>query len=79
MKTVSFKLPEVLVRKLERAATERRQSKSDVIRSALEQFLDGEGRVYPGSFLEAAGNLVGCAEGPGDLSYNPKYMEDFGK
>jgi hypothetical protein len=33
----------------------------------------------PGSCLERAGDLVGSVEGPGDLSTNPKYMEDFGK
>ncbi len=27
------------------------------------------------SALEAAGDLVGCVEGPGDLSTNKKYLE----
>ena len=30
------------------------------------------------SALEAAGNLVGCVEGPEDLSTNPEYMKGFG-
>ncbi|UBF30512.1 DUF2281 domain-containing protein (plasmid) [Kovacikia minuta CCNUW1] len=30
------------------------------------------------SVLEAAGDLIGAVEGPGDLSTNPKYMEGFG-
>lgn len=30
------------------------------------------------SFLEAAGDLIGCLDGPGDLSMNPKYFEGFG-
>ena len=33
----------------------------------------------PGSALELAGDLVGCVEGPGDLTTNPKYMEDYGR
>ncbi len=33
----------------------------------------------PGSALELAGDVVGSVEGPGDLSYNPKYMEGFGR
>ncbi|SMO75907.1 hypothetical protein [Gracilimonas mengyeensis] len=33
----------------------------------------------PGSLLDRAKHLVGSVEGPGDLSTNPKYMEDFGK
>ncbi|UIE36209.1 hypothetical protein [Leptodesmis sichuanensis] len=31
------------------------------------------------SFLEAAGEFIGCVEGPGDLSTNPKYMEGYGQ
>lgn len=33
----------------------------------------------PGSFLEAAKDVVGIGNGPGDASTNPKYMDDFGK
>ena len=55
--------------------------KSDVVRAALEQFLNGKQRSEPAgpiSALELAGDLVGCAEGPGELSTNPRYMEGFG-
>jgi hypothetical protein len=31
------------------------------------------------SFLEAARDWIGCVEGPGDLSTNPKYMEGYGQ
>lgn len=31
------------------------------------------------SVLEAAGDLIGAVEGPGDLSTNPKYMKGFGQ
>jgi Arc/MetJ-type ribon-helix-helix transcriptional regulator len=80
MKTISLKLTDYLLRKLERTAQQRGQSKSEVVRTALTQFLNGarpEGR--PLSVLELAGDLVGCVEGPGDLSTNPKYMDGFGK
>jgi Arc/MetJ-type ribon-helix-helix transcriptional regulator len=79
MKTVSLKLPEGLHRDLERTARERGQSKSDVVRAALERFLDG-GRAGrgPRSALALAGDLVGCIEGPGDLATNPKYLEGLG-
>jgi len=79
MKTISLKLPARLHAKLERAAKLRKQSKSEVVRAALEQLLNSEGAVPPGSLLEAARPWIGCVEGPGDLSTNPKYMEDFGK
>jgi len=76
MKMLSMKLPVALSVKLERAARERGQSKSEVVRAALEHFLNGE---RPMSALELAGDLAGCGEGPGDLSTNPKYMEGFGE
>lgn len=76
MKTISLKLPNELGLKLERAARKRSQSKSEVVRAALEHFLNGD---HPLSALDLAGDLVDCFEGPGDLSTNPKYMEGFGK
>ena len=79
MKTISLKLPAGLHAKLERAAKLRKQSKSEVVRTALEQLLNGERAVPAGSLLEAIRPWIGCVEGPGDLSTNPKYMEDFGK
>ena len=78
MKTISLKLPEGLHGKLERSARQQRRSKSDVVRRALEQFLNDKHETPPMSFLEAAGDLIGCVEGAGDLSTNPKYMEGFG-
>jgi predicted nucleic acid-binding protein len=60
MKTISLKLAESLLRKLERAARDRGQTKSEVVRAALEQFLNGERAVPPGSALEAALPWVGC-------------------
>jgi Ribbon-helix-helix protein, copG family len=79
MKTISLKLPEAMLRKLERTARVRGQNKSEVVRLALEQFLNGGPAPRPGSALEAALPWVGCVEGPGDLATNPKYMEGFGE
>jgi len=79
MRTVSLKLTDALLQKVELAARERGYSKSDLIRLALEQYLNGERRAGRGSFLEVAGDLIGCAEGPNDLSFNPEHMEGFGR
>jgi len=79
MKTISLKLPSRLSNKLDRAAKQRGLSKSDIVRTALEQHLNGDKAIPPGSALEAAMPWVGCVEGPGDLATNPKYMEGFGK
>jgi Arc/MetJ-type ribon-helix-helix transcriptional regulator len=79
MKILSLKLPDRLRAKLDEVAKKRGESKSEVVRAALEQFLNGERPVTAGSLLEAVQPWIGCVEGPGDLSTNPKYMEGFGK
>jgi hypothetical protein len=79
MKTVTFKIDDSLSARVEAAAKERSMSKSDLLRLALELYLGGEAKPFPGSFLELAKDFVGCAEGPEDLSTNPDYLEGFGK
>jgi hypothetical protein len=78
MKVRTLKLPAGLDRRLERHAEQHRQSRSFILREALTAYLDDAAPVK-GSALELAGDLVGCLEGPGDLSTNPKYMEGFGR
>ncbi len=75
MRTVSFKLPLELDDALNELARRRRSSRSAVVREALEA-LRADSRH---SVTALAGDLVGCVEGPGDLSTNPKYMDDFGR
>jgi Arc/MetJ-type ribon-helix-helix transcriptional regulator len=79
MKNLSLKLPDALDVKLRAVARKRRASKSDVVRAALESYLAGRSGAAARSVLDLAGDLVGCLEGPGDLSYNKKYMRGFGK
>jgi hypothetical protein len=80
MKIISIKLPDGLHRKLEDTAKRRQTTKSELVRMALEKFLIVEKpKPRPGSALELAGDLVGCARGPRDLSTNPKYIEGFGQ
>ena len=79
MKTVSLKLPARLDAKLTVAAKRGRTTKSAVVAQALNAYLNGKRPAKKGSFLELAGDSIGCVEGPGDLSYNPDHMRDFGK
>jgi Arc/MetJ-type ribon-helix-helix transcriptional regulator len=79
MKTISLKLPDSLHAKLVRLAKNRKRTKSDVVREALEQMLNGTSRARSISALDLAGDLVGSCKGPGDLSTNPKYLERFGR
>ena len=83
MRTISLKLPDPLGAKLDRTSKRVGRSKSAIVRAALEQYLNqylnGNSHVPPGSALEALLPWVGCFEGPKDLATNPKYMEGFGK
>jgi hypothetical protein len=79
MRTISLKLPDGLHAKLERLARSRKQTKSDILRQALEQVLNGSRPPRPVSALDLAGDLAGCLEGPGDLSTNPRYLEGYGR
>ena len=79
MKTVSVKLPNALDAKLGAIAQQRGRSRSAVIRDALEAFLKRNGPVKVGSALDLAKDLAGCLAGPGDLSFNKKYLKDFGR
>jgi hypothetical protein len=80
MKTVTVKLPAALNARLERAAKQGGQTKSGVVRQALESLLDGRRQARPArSALDLAGDLVGSVEGPGDLSTNPRYLEGLGQ
>ncbi len=81
MKVVSVEINEALSLRLEQAAEQRGQSEAALMREALERFL-GEENAPPRdepSALDLVRDLAGSWEGPGDLSTNPKYMEDFGK
>ncbi len=81
MKTISLKLPDELHARLERSAQRQGQGKSEVVRTALEQYLkaDRAGKTSVSLMLQRAGNLIGCLDLPADLSTNPHYMEGLGE
>ena len=79
MKTMSLKLPESLDEKLIATAAKRGASKSALVREALETYMNNGESIRPGSCLEATQGLIGCVEGPRDLSFDKKHMKGFGK
>ena len=77
MTTISLKVPEVLDFRLAQIAEKRGSSKSKLIRDALERMVaTGCGRKC--SCLSMASDLIGCVDGPSDLSHNKKHMKGFG-
>ena len=79
MKTISLKLPEHLERELAARAKREGRTKSALIRQAIETYLSRGAKPMEGSFLELAGDLIGCLEGPGDLSYNKQHLQELGR
>lgn len=79
MKTISVKIPEVLDAQVAVLARQQHAKKATVIRQALEAFLDKPGVPKQLSCYDLAKDLAGCFEGPGDLSYNKKYLEGMGR
>ena len=80
MKVLSLKLPDTLDRRLAAVVKRRGIQKSTVVRQAIEQYLSESHEVRHGSFLDLAGDLVGCVkDAPADLSSNPRHLGDFGK
>lgn len=79
MKTLSLKLSDELARILEDRARSAGTTKSEILREALTGYFAQSPPPGKGSFLELAGDLVGCLEGPGDLSHNKEYFRNYGR
>ena len=91
MTTISLKLPDSLLERLERESRARRTTKSSLVRECLEQQLPDRTppvdlpAVPPGeSFYDKALPILKKAWArnrrlPRDLATNPKYMKGFGE
>ena len=79
MKTLTVKVPEDLDLKLAAAAAKRGESKSDLIRTALESIVNASEAITPNSCLDLAKDIIGSVEGPSDLSYNKKHLKGYGQ
>ena len=91
MTTISLKLPESLLARLERESRARRTTKSSVVRECLEKQLPEQlpppdlPKLPPGeSFYDKALPILKRAWArnrrlPRDLATNPKYMKGFGE
>ncbi|MFY9705325.1 MAG: hypothetical protein WAJ95_05375 [Desulfobacterales bacterium] len=79
MKTLTVKVPETLDLKLAAVAAKRGESKSNLIRTAINSILKETETVTPNSCLDMAIDLVGSVEGSSDLSCNKKHLKGYGK
>jgi metal-responsive CopG/Arc/MetJ family transcriptional regulator len=79
MKTISVKIPEDLDLKLTAVAAKRDESKSALIRAALDHLVKSSEAITPNSCLDLAKDLIGSVEGPSDLSYNSRHLKGYGR
>jgi Arc/MetJ-type ribon-helix-helix transcriptional regulator len=79
MKTISVKLPDDLLAKIQYAAKKRGETRSAFIRESVEEFLSKEEYQSTRSCLDHARDLAGCVKGPPDLSTNPAHMDHYGR
>ena len=79
MKILSVKISEPLHSKLSATARARGESRSTLVREAIEAFIENNASQPSGSCLELAKDLVGAVKGASDLSFNKKHMRDYGQ
>jgi hypothetical protein len=79
MITISLKVPDELVSRMDAMARAKQTSRSALVREALEDKLRAAARKSPPSLYEQSADLcgMGCS-GLGDLASNPKHMDGFG-
>ncbi len=79
MKTISLKLPKLLLDRVEAEARGRGSTKSALIRDCVEQVLLRPKGGRRASCLELMGDLIGSQSGPRDLSSNKAYLKGLGR
>ena len=83
MKTVSLELPDTLEEELTAQASRTGLSTSELVQKALTSDLSKASEPVvpkPGSSIpQGVQHLVGCLEGPEDLSTNKKYLNEYGR
>lgn len=79
MKTLSLRLQEALDAKLALGAERRGETKSALVRQAIEGLVDGTEEKAEVSCHDLAKDVCGCFKGPGDLSYSKEHMAGYGR
>jgi predicted transcriptional regulator len=80
MQTISLKLPDDLLARLNSEARARGVAKSWIVRESLEKALRKRSPGREASCYDLARDLAGTAKAlPKDLAGNPKYMASFGR
>ena len=79
MGTLSVKLPQTLHAQLDALVARRGQSKSDLVRGAIERLVAEGGALENSSVFDLIKDLQGAGQGPKDLASNPKHLAGYGQ
>lgn len=79
MRTITVKLPTGLAARLHARVMRRGIPISEVVRRALEEYLESEGEAARGSCLERVADLAGSLTGPSDLASNRRHLRGYGR
>lgn len=79
MKAISIKLPDPLFHDLVQRAQSSASSQSEIVRTALAAYLQGDVTAQNASCADRAARWIGMVEGAADLSTNPEHLRGFGQ
>lgn len=79
MTTISLKIPDELIARMDAVAIAKRTSRSALLREALEERLKAIAGTSVPSLFDQSADLCGKDQsGLGDLASNSRYLEGFG-
>ena len=78
MKNISVKISESLYTKLTLAAKKCGESRSAIIRMAVDRYVVTDSPIVNESCFDLAEDLSGTANGPADLSSEKKHLHGYG-
>lgn len=76
---ISVRIPQKLTARLRARSRARGATESDVVREALEKYLETPAEGRSAYELATQAGVIGSSEGTADLSTNRRYFKDFGK
>lgn len=79
MTTLTFKVPDVIKKKLNMYASEKGLSRSEILRNALLEYFSRDDSIKEGSFFDFSRDIAGSIKGKSDLSVNKNNLKEYGK
>jgi hypothetical protein len=78
-KILTVKISELLEARLNSMSRKTGQSRSEIVRRALQQYLSSGGQTASDSFRDSSLDLAGCVQGPSDLSWGKTHFVGYGE